>query len=97
MRYSPQEYSQLQAAQKRINQALQDYERFRGAYLHLLQTDPEHEVALAMIGADVDRAHARLQAMAGLQPSPFALEPSAVLRRRAAADNDSELRTAANA
>ena len=34
-----------------------------------------------MIGADMDRAHSRLQALIGLPRLPFTHEPSAVMRR----------------
>jgi len=97
MRYSRHEFTKLRAAQERISQAQQDYDRLRAAYLQIARADPEHDVALALIGADVDRAHAALQALVGLRPSPYALDPSEVLRRQAAADNDSEHRKAANA
>ena len=40
-------------------------------------------MALAMIGADMDRAHARLQALIGLPKLPFTHEPSVVVRREA--------------
>jgi hypothetical protein len=36
-----------------------------------------------MIGADMDRAHARLQALIGLPRLPFTHEPSVVVRREA--------------
>lgn len=96
MRYSRHEYAKLFAAHEHIAIAQQDYDRLRAAYLHIARTEPGHEVALAMIGADVDRAHATLQARVGLPPSPFALDPSKVLRRQAAADNDDEHKKAAN-
>jgi hypothetical protein len=40
-------------------------------------------VALAMIGADMDRAHAHWQALIGLPRLPFTHEPTTVLRREA--------------
>jgi hypothetical protein len=40
-------------------------------------------VALAMIGADMDRAHAHLQELIGLPRLPFTHEPSTVVRREA--------------
>lgn len=87
MRYSRQEYAKLLAAHERILGAQQDYERLRAAYLRLARSEPDHDVALALIGADVDRAYAVLQELVGLQPFPYALEPSHVLRRQAAAEN----------
>ena len=53
------------------------------AYMDLAQNEPTHEVAMAMIGADMDRAHARLQALIGLPRLPFTHEPSSVARREA--------------
>ena len=60
-----------------------DYDRFRAAYLDVARNEPGNEVALAMIGADMDRAHARLQEAIGLPTRNYANEPSAVLRREA--------------
>jgi hypothetical protein len=97
MRYSRTEYTQLRAAHERIANAQQDYDRLRAAYLQVARTEPGHEVALVMMGADVDRAHAALQALVGLRPSPYALEPSEVLRRQVAADNDDKHSKAASA
>ena len=88
MRYSRTEYTKLRAVHERIANAQQDYDRLRAAYLQVARTEPGHEVALAMMGADVDRAHAALQALVGLRQSPYALEPSEVLKRQAAAEND---------
>ena len=64
-----------------IVQTQADYERLRAAYLALLQRDPQHDVALAMLGADLDRVHRRLQALMGLPPRPYAPGPSVLLRR----------------
>ena len=97
MRYSRTEYTQLRAAHQQLVNAQQDYDRLRAAYLQVARTEPGHEVALAMMGADVDRAHAALQALVGLRPSPYALEPSEVLRRQVAADNDDKHSKAASA
>ena len=83
MRYTREEYANMQAVQRRVARAEADYARFRAAYLEIAQTQPDHEVALAMIGADMDRAHARLQALIGLPRLPFTHEPSAVARREA--------------
>lgn len=96
MRYTRQEYAKLFAAHERIAAAQQDYDRLRAAYLQVARTEPGHEVALALIGADVDRAHAALQALVGLRPFPAALEPSEVLRRQVAAENEDDHQKAAN-
>ena len=77
------EYPKVMASPHEIAQAESDYQRLRGAYLEVARNEPGHEVALAMIGADMDRAHARLQALMGLPRLPFTHEPSAVMRREA--------------
>jgi len=71
------------ASSQEITRAEADYQRFRAAYLEVARAEPGHEVALAMIGADMDRAHARRQALMGLPRLPFTHEPSAVVRREA--------------
>jgi hypothetical protein len=83
LRYSRAEYAKVLALQDEVARADADYQRLRNAYLDIVQHDPTHEVALAMIGADMDRAHARLQALIGLPRLPFTHEPSAVMRREA--------------
>jgi hypothetical protein len=82
-RYSRAEYAKVLALQEEVARADADYQRLRNAYLDIAQAEPTHEVALAMIGADMDRAHARLQALIGLPRLPFTHEPSAVMRREA--------------
>ena len=81
MRYSRADYAKMLAAQQELARAEEDYQRLRAAYVEVAKNEPGHEVALAMIGADMDRAHARLQALIGLPRLPFTHEPSAVLRR----------------
>ncbi|WP_048440577.1 hypothetical protein [Caenimonas sp. SL110] len=83
MRYNSSEHSKVQAVQPEVSRAEADYQRLRAAYLELMRVDPTHEVALAMIGADMDRAHARLQTVIGLPALAFTHEPSVVLRRDA--------------
>lgn len=83
MRYSRAEYAKVVALQEEVSRADADYQRLRAAYLEIARNDPTHEVALAMIGADMDRAHARLQALIGLPQLPFTHEPSTVVRREA--------------
>ena len=83
MRYSRAEYAKIMALQQEVSRAEADYQRLRAAYLEIARTEPGHEVALAMIGADMDRAHARLQDLVGLPQLPFTHEPSAVVRREA--------------
>jgi hypothetical protein len=83
MRYSRSEHTRVQALQKEVSRAEADYQRLRAAYLDIAKNEPGHEVALAMIGADMDRAHARLQELIGLPRLPFTHEPSTVVRREA--------------
>ena len=83
MRYSRAEYAKVLALQEEVARADADYQRFRNAYLEIARKEPGNEVALAMIGADMDRAHARLQALIGLPRLPFTHEPSTVVRREA--------------
>jgi hypothetical protein len=88
MRYSRAEYAKVLALQEEVARADSDYQRLRNAYLDVAQKEPTHEVALAMIGADMDRAHARLQALIGLPRLPFTHEPSSVARREAQRQSD---------
>lgn len=83
MRYNRTEHAKIMALQQEVSRAEADYQRLRAAYLDIAKKEPGHEVALAMIGADMDRAHARLQALIGLPRLPFTHEPSAVVRREA--------------
>ena len=83
MRYGRAEYAKVLALQEEVSRADADYQRLRTAYLEIARTEPGHEVALAMVGADMDRAHARLQALIGLPRLPFTHEPSTVARREA--------------
>ena len=81
MRHNRAEYAKVLALQQEVARAEADYQRLRAAYMEIAKNEPGHEVALAMIGADMDRAHARLQALIGLPRLPFTHEPSTVLRR----------------
>ena len=83
MRYSRTEHGRVQALQQEVLRAEADYQRLRAAYLEIARDEPGHEVALAMIGADMDRAHAHLQTLIGLPHLPFTHEPSTVVRREA--------------
>lgn len=82
-RYSRAEYAKVLALQEEVARADADYQRLRTAYLGLMESEPSNEVGLAMIGFDMDRAHARLQALIGLPRLPFTHEPSTVMRRDA--------------
>lgn len=83
MRPPRTDYAKMVAAQHEVQRAEADYQRFRAAYLEIARNEPGHEVALAMVGADMDRAHARLQTLIGLPKLPFTHEPSTVMRREA--------------
>ena len=83
MRYSRAEHSRVQGLQQEVQRAEADYQRLRATYLEIAKNEPGHEVALAMIGADMDRAHAHLQTLIGLPRLPFTHEPSTVIRREA--------------
>jgi len=90
MRYSRSEHTRVQTLQKEVARAEEDYQRLRAAYLDIAKNEPGHEVALAMIGADMDRAHAHLQELIGLPRLPFTHEPSTVVRREAQRLNHEE-------
>jgi hypothetical protein len=49
--------------------------------VEIAHNEPGHEVALAMVGADMDRAHAVLQSLIGLPRMPFTHDPSKTVRR----------------
>ena len=83
MHFNRSEHARVQALQQEVTRAEGDYQRLRAAYLEIAKNEPGHEVALAMIGADMDRAHAHLQSLIGLPRLPFTHEPSTVVRREA--------------
>ncbi|MGZ5181586.1 MAG: hypothetical protein ACXWC6_09020 [Ramlibacter sp.] len=76
MRYSRADYAKILAAQNELARAEDDYRRLRAAYVQIARDEPGHEVALAMVGADMDRAHVVLQSLIGLPPMPFAPDAS---------------------
>lgn len=80
--HEPAEPAPASALPRELAQAEEDYRRLRQAYLDLAKSQ-RNEVALAMVGADMDRAHAVLQELTGLPQLPFAHGPSRVLRRQA--------------
>jgi hypothetical protein len=83
MRLSRAEHTQVQALQREVARAEADYQRLRTAFLQIARDEPGNEVGMAMIGADMDRAHARLQELIGLPRLAFTHEPSLVVRREA--------------
>jgi hypothetical protein len=82
MRYSQEEYAGILAAQDELARAQADYHRLRSAYLQVARDEPGHEVAMAMIGADMDRAYASLQAITGLPYLSYAPPRDAGAGRR---------------
>ena len=75
MRYSRADYAKILAAQNELARAEEDYQRLRAAYVRVARDEPGHEVALAMIGCDMDRAHAVLQSLIGVPRVPFTHDP----------------------
>ena len=75
MRYSRADYAKILAAQTELARAEEDYQRLRAAYVQVARDEPGHEVALAMIGCDMDRAHAVLQSLIGLPRMPYTHDP----------------------
>lgn len=65
-----------------IARAEADYRRLRNAYLELARGE-NNEVGMAMVGADMERAHVLLQSLTGLPERPFTHEPTQVVRREA--------------
>jgi hypothetical protein len=90
MRYSRAEYAKMLAAQQELARAEDDYQRLRAAYVKIAHDEPGHEVALAMVGADMDRAHAMLQALIGLPRMPFTHDPSKTVRRDAEREQEEQ-------
>lgn len=70
----------IRFAQGDVDRAEEDYQRLRSAFLELTRQENGHEVALAMIGADMERAHARWQALGGGRQAPFSPEPTLASR-----------------
>jgi hypothetical protein len=95
MRYSRADYAKMLAAQQEVARAEEDYERLRAAYVEIAKNEPGHEVALAMIGADMDRAHATLQALIGLPRMPFTHDPSQSVRRDAEREQEEKIKESA--
>jgi hypothetical protein len=90
MRYSRADYAKILAAQQELARAEEDYQRLRAAYVEIARNEPGHEVALAMVGADMDRAHAVLQSLIGLPRMPWTHDPSRTVRRDAELDQQAE-------
>ncbi len=76
MRYSREAYLRLLSLQQDVVRAHEAYQQLRDAYLQVARDEPGHEVAMAMIGADMDRAQARLRALVGSDQPPGVDVPS---------------------
>ena len=73
-------------AEREFARAEADYQRLRQAYLELARGQDQNEVnevALAMVGADMERANAVLRRLGGLRELPFTHEPTQAERREA--------------
>lgn len=70
------------AADREIVRAEADYERLRQAWLDLANRE-DNEVALAMVGADMERAYHSLQSLVGLRELPFTHRRSQATEREA--------------
>lgn len=82
MRFNRADYAKLLAVQQELARAEEDYQRLRAAYLEIARNEPGHDVALAMIGADMDRAHMALQSRIGLPAVPAGNEAAEPERER---------------
>jgi hypothetical protein len=69
------------AQQRQLASAQDDYGRLRRAFLDLAQADPANTIALSMLGRDLDRAHAHMQALSGLDSRPEQISCSRALLR----------------
>ena len=78
-----------------VARAEEDYNRLRAAYLEIARNEPGHEVALAMVGADMDRAHAHLQVLVGLPQMPFTHDPSRTVSDEATREHDETVKEGA--
>lgn len=67
--------------QKQLTTAQEDYSRLRRAFMQLAETDPGNAMALSMLGKDLDRAHAHMQALSGLDMRPEQISCSRALLR----------------
>jgi len=90
MRYSRADYAKILAAQNELARAEEDYQRLRAAYVRIARDEPGHEVALAMIGCDMDRAHAVLQSLIGVPRMPFTHDPGERVEQQAEQGHEEE-------
>ena len=67
--------------QKQLATAQEDYGRLRRAFLQLAESEPANTIALSMLGKDLDRAHAHMQALSGLDMRPEQISCSRALLR----------------
>lgn len=57
-------------AARALSRAEADYLRLRAAWVGIARDEPGNEIGLAMVGADMERAHAALQALIGMPADP---------------------------
>lgn len=72
-------YNRELAAERDVTRAEGDYRRLRVAYLDLAK-GKENVVALAMVGADMERSHSLLESLRGLR-QPFTPEQDKAIKR----------------
>ena len=76
MRRQRAELERIDAIECESARAEQDYGRLRSAWLQMARYEPGNDVALSMLGADMDRAHAALQLFAGQRQLALPIEPA---------------------
>lgn len=75
LRYGRSDTVAAHALHDEVARAEADYQRLRHAWLRLGREEPDNEVGLAMLGADMRRAQARLQGLAHPQQE-YGAEPA---------------------
>lgn len=81
--------SLVDALEESAVEAAADYLRIRTAYLELARHDDPNEVALAMVGADLEAAYSRLQSMTGLPFLDCSTSACAALREEVRRERES--------
>ena len=76
MRHQRAELERIDAIECEAVRAEQDFGFLRSAWLQMARDEPGNDVALSMLGADMDRAHAALQLFAGQRQLPLPTLPS---------------------
>ena len=76
MRHQRAVLQRIDAIECEAVRAEQDFGRLRSAWLQMARDEPGNDVALSMLGADMDRAHAALQLFAGQRQLPLPSKPA---------------------